>query len=165
MAEHQVQAVATGLPMTGLQVFMRMKYNLEPTPAEDGESIWTRSMDSCQAIVTFDRLTTRRTMTHLPGGDTTESFYDELAKFITEHTTIILVNGEKGSKGYFESVEVPTLQNGIKEGLKRMGKEKITPLLQWITFWTNPEEDWKNGQLKGSFVMRADGKYGRGLRG
>lgn len=149
--------------MEGLQVFMLMKYNLRPTPSTGKESIWTRGIDSCQAIVTFDRVTTDRTMSHLPGGDTTKEFYDELAIYITEHTTILIVSGEKGSKDYFESWDVPELQRGIKEGLKRMEKENIIPQLQWQTFWTNPEDDWKNGMLKGSFVMQADGKYGRGL--
>lgn len=114
MAEHRVQAITTGLPKNGLQIFMSNKYELSPTPSEDKESLWTRGMDSCQAIVTFDRITTRRTMTHLPGGDTVSEFFDELAEDVTEHTTILIVNGEKGSKEYFEVMDVPPLERGIK---------------------------------------------------
>ncbi|KAK3365062.1 hypothetical protein B0T24DRAFT_638942 [Lasiosphaeria ovina] len=148
--------------MEGTEVKMARKNYLWPETPAGRSAIWTRSLGPCQCIATFNTADGERTLTHLPGGDTTESYYDLLASVISDTVVVFLVNGDVGSKEQFEGIECPKFKKGIVDALVRDGKGEVVPKVSWITLWTERAEDEQKRTVPGTFVLEVDGRYGRG---
>lgn len=151
-----------GLPRQGTQVQMSPPWNpIVPTICEANDPIYTQDMGSCDSFATFDHMTCKRTLTHLPGGATTDSFFESLAAAIDPNndTTLITIGG--GDNGEVSARET---QKRCQDGLEAAMKVKYPETPYWrfdyLFFMTNAPGD---GQIKGSFVLQADGQYGIGL--
>ena len=164
MVAQKVQLVAAGLQAhkTDTEVEMSKPWKIiEHTATQGNELIWTRAMGDCCSVGTFDHDTGERTLCHLPGGQGSDGFFKELARAVSENTTVIIVSGTNtGSEKGFRN----TLGNSIYQSLldALVTKEKkILDAEKWVVFWTSAEADEEAEMCMGSFGITADGKYGR----
>ncbi len=160
MAEAAVNPshTAGGLPRAGIEVEMADEVNPVPTFSSNGEPLWTQGMCSCICVATFDheKLTRKRSLTHLRG-EGRPSFFTALAAEISPHTTVIVGSGKTNGKWWFESVIVADIRAMLELAMR--DAKKPTDNLQWLSLWT--ENDHQNGLLEGSFVIQGNGEYGR----
>lgn len=151
--------VSTGLTMQGTEVQMSPPWNIiKPTVSEGDETLWTTGMSDCCAVATFDRDNAKRTLCHLPGSDPNPGFLAALADIIKPNTTVIVAAGSSSTFDFFAGNLVPTFREALINAVQKANKD--TSNLRVIGFHT--EDDAKNGMQEGSFVMEANGDYGRG---
>jgi hypothetical protein len=150
--------VGTGLPMQGTEVQMSPWNSVEPTVSEGDETLWTTGMSDCCAVATFDRDNAKRTLCHLPGSYPQPEFFATLANIIELNTTVIVAAGSSSTFNYFADNLVPTFKAALIDAMQNANKD--TSNLRVVGFHT--EDDANNGMQEGSFVMKANGDYGRG---
>lgn len=132
----------------------------EPVEANHNDTLWTWKITACCVIATYDHKTGKRTLVHLKGSDAESSYFDALAKMISETTTVIIASGtDTGSKEGFEATVSDNHTESIKEAMKRAGKDASKLLFR--VYHTTEADDRKDGVEPGTFAITAKGKYGR----
>lgn len=165
--EHQAVEVEEGLnlPLSKadrVEVPMSYPSDTDFTPGTGAQVLWTQHLTGCRAVATFDPQNGDRTLTHLGGGNANESFYKKLAEKISEHTTIIIANGDEATEQFFEN-DARRIKDEILEAMRKL--DKPAGKLSWKTFFLTVEIEVelfkKVGLKRATFVVQPDGKYGR----
>ncbi|ETN38449.1 uncharacterized protein HMPREF1541_06484 [Cyphellophora europaea CBS 101466] len=134
---------------------IEVKMSQKPTPATD-KILWTFGMSGCDAIATYNAKTKVRTLTHLPGGNPDETWFEKMVKYIDQDTVIILVAGGSATgKQHFEVDQKNYYVNVITNGIKAAGG---TPTDMYKTYFRNDVMQPRHNM--NGFVFRPDGRYG-----
>jgi hypothetical protein len=158
LPNHVVTAMAVP-PSNATLVSMSRLDNIRPTWVKDKTTaIWTKGLSDCVAVATYNMKTHFRSLTHLPGGQFTPGWAQELAAGIDKYTIVIVVNGTAALNldRFHDSVFVP-IMNAIKTALKGVAAQYwmyCTPLAM-----AGPGQS--NDMMMDSFVLLPDGTIGR----
>lgn len=145
-----------GFPQpTAGYVEMSPLHRIEATTTNKNEPLWTQYMDSCITVATYSPDTKLRSLSHLPGGQY-EPLISQLADIIDESTLVIFTNGTSGSKRWLKDLH-DSMMTAIENELHTRGKEGGV----YRVYYTEPDEDKANGLVAGTFLLEADGRYGR----
>ncbi|KAK4192245.1 hypothetical protein QBC35DRAFT_244549 [Podospora australis] len=150
------------IPRYEVNVPMTMPHRLSEMTATfaDGDTIlWTEHLSDCAVVVTWNQETCRRSLTHLPGGQISRQWADDLAANIDNNDIVITANGTAYfSEDSFRSMIFDNVRKEIKAAMDRRGK-KLHP--QFWSYFTKEAEPKQVGVRIDTFVVYANGVCGR----
>ena len=148
-------------PDNATHVNMSRLDNIRPTWVRDKTTaIWTTGLSDCVAVATYNMKTHFRSLTHLPGGQFTAGWAQELAGDIDKYTIVIVANGTAALAldRFHDSVFVP-IMNVLKLAL---GGRVAAQYWMYCTpeAMGGPARP-PNDMMMHSFVLLPDGTFGR----
>ena len=115
-----------------------------PKESKNNEALWTWRITACCVIATYDHKSGKRTLVHLKGSDAGPSYFEALAKKISETTTVIIASGtDTGSKVGFTTTVNDGHTEKIKKAMESAGKD-ASKLVFKIVYSTEKDDKGKS---------------------